>query len=57
MAWTGIASILLPDGMTSHKTFKLPLDLTDTETSSLKLESDKNLLRECNIMKLWNALG
>lgn len=31
MAWTGIASILLPKGMTSHKTFKLPLDLNYVE--------------------------
>ena len=27
ITWTGIASILLPEGMTSHRTFKLPLDL------------------------------
>ena len=27
IAWTGIASILLPKEVTSHKTFKLPFDL------------------------------
>ena len=53
MAWTGIASILLPNGITSHKTFKLPLDLTNNETSFLKLESDKKRLRECNVI-VWD---
>ena len=48
MAWTGIASILLPN--TSHKNFKLPLDLTNTETLCLKLKSDKKRLRECNVI-------
>ena len=52
MAWTGIALILLPNGMTSHKTFKLPLDLTNNDTSFLKLESDKKRLRECNVI-VW----
>ena len=41
MAWTGIASILLPNGMTSHRTFRLPLDLTNIETSFFKIESEK----------------
>ena len=31
VAWTGIASILLPNGMMRHKTFKLPYDLTNTK--------------------------
>ena len=33
MAWTGIASILLPKGMTSHRTFRLPLDLSNIESA------------------------
>ena len=41
MAWTGIASILLPKGMTSHRTFRLPLDLTTIESAFVKLDSDK----------------
>ena len=32
MAWTGIASVLLPKGMTSHKTFQLPLNLNNVES-------------------------
>ena len=41
MAWTGIASILLPKGITSHRTFRLPLDLSTINTAFLNLESDK----------------
>ena len=47
MEWTGIALILRPKGMTSHKSFELPLDLTSTETSFVKLDSDKKMLRRC----------
>ena len=32
LAWTGIASILLSWDITSHNVFKLPLDLSNTET-------------------------
>ena len=37
MAWTGIASILLPEGMTSHRTYKLPLDLSNIETTLISV--------------------
>ena len=53
MAWTGIASILLPKGMTTHRTFRLPLDLSSIENSFLKLESDKKKLRETKVI-IWN---
>jgi len=53
MTWTGIASILLPRGMTSHRTFKLPLNLNDVETSFFKLESDKKKLRETDLI-IWD---
>ena len=53
MAWTGIAFILLPKGMTIYRTFRLPLDLSKIETSFLKLESDKKLLREAHIIN-WD---
>ena len=53
MAWTGIASILLPKGMTSHRTFRLPLDLNSIETAFLKFESDKKKLREVDII-IWD---
>ena len=45
MAWTGIASILLPKGMTSHRTFRLLLDLNNIETAFLKFESDKKKIK------------
>lgn len=41
MAWTGIALILLPKGMTSHRTFRLPLNLSTIEISFLQFQSDK----------------
>ena len=41
MAWTGVASILLPKGMTSHKSFNLPLDLENTDNIFLKNKHDK----------------
>lgn len=53
MAWTGIASILLPSGMTSHRTFRLPLNLSDRDTPRLTLETDKKKLREADII-LWD---
>ena len=37
MAWTGIASLLLCKGMTSHQSFRLPLNLDNIETAFLKL--------------------
>ena len=40
-----IASVLLPRGMTSHRTFKLPLDLNNIENAFLKLESDKKKIK------------
>ena len=49
MAWTGIVSILLPKGVTSHKTFKLSFDLTSIKTSFIKLDSHKKRLRQLNV--------
>ena len=53
MAWTGIASILLPQGMTSHRTFRLPLNLNDIEIAIFKLESDKRRLRDADVI-IWD---
>ena len=39
MAFTGIASILLPKGKTVHKTFHLPVPLHSDSTSNLKMQS------------------
>ena len=41
MAWIGVASILLPKGMTNHKSFNLPLDLENTDNIFLKNKHDK----------------
>ena len=53
MAWTGIASLLLPQGRTSHRTFRLPLNLSEVEISTLNLETDKTKLREADVI-LWD---
>ena len=53
MAWTGIASILLPGGATSHKIFKLPLDMKNTENLIIKSDFDKKKIRECDVI-LWD---
>ena len=53
MAWMGIASILLPGGMTSHRTFRLPIELDKFEVAVLELESERKKLRECNII-IWD---
>jgi hypothetical protein len=37
IAWAGIAAMLLPGSCTLHSRFKLPLNLTDTSVSSLKI--------------------
>ena len=50
MAWTGIASILLTKGMTSHRTFRLPLDITDREKIYVTFDEDKKKLRECDVI-------
>ena len=56
VAWTGIAATLLPNGMTSHKLFKFPLDLNDANTSFVKSDCDKKRLRECDVL-IWDAGG
>ena len=39
IAFTGIAAILLPQGKTIHKTFKLPFPLHHDSTSNIKIQS------------------
>lgn len=47
MTWIGRASILLPKGMASNKTFRLLLDLNNIDSAFLKLESDrKNYMKQ-----------
>ena len=53
MAWTGIASTLLPNGMTSHKIFKLPLDLKNGKSCNNKSDKEKKHLIEADII-IWD---
>lgn len=50
MAWTGIASILLPGGMTSHKVFKLPISMKDTKKLYITMESDISRIKNCDVI-------
>ena len=52
MASGGIASILLPKGVTSHKTFKLPFNFTSTVISNMT-DSHKKSLRESDVI-VWD---
>ncbi|XP_055714240.1 uncharacterized protein LOC129808488 [Phlebotomus papatasi] len=53
-AWTGIAASLLPTGRTVHSTFKLPLNLTETATCNVRVNSpDGQKLEEADII-LWD---
>ena len=53
MAWTGIASTILPKGMTSHRTFRLPLNLSEVECIYFKHQSDKQKLIDADIL-IWD---
>lgn len=56
MAFTGIASILLPNGRTSHKTFGMKVPLTPDSVSSIKPNSSKaRLLAEIDIFLMDEA--
>lgn len=57
MAWTGIAAILLKGGQTVHSTFQLPLNLNDTTTCGLKVNSKAALaIREKKII-IWDEIS
>lgn len=50
-AFTGIAAILLPEGMTVHKAFALPVPLLPDSTSNLKYQSNEsNYLRNVSVI-------
>ncbi|KAL4101149.1 hypothetical protein QTP88_021169 [Uroleucon formosanum] len=54
VAWTGIAAMLLPGGRTVHSRFRLPLILTDTSVSSLKVNSKKaSTIRKSKLI-IWD---
>jgi hypothetical protein len=54
VAWTGIAATLLSGGRTVHSRFKLPLILTDTSISSLKVNSkEASTIRKLKLI-IWD---
>lgn len=52
VAWTGIASILLPCGTTSHRYFNLPIELTEDGICFTK-PRDKRRLQEVDVV-IWD---
>lgn len=50
MAWTGIASLLLPFGMTVHRTFKLPRNFNNIFTCQIKQEVEKRRLQKADVI-------
>lgn len=52
VAWTGIASIILPGGITSHKLFSLPINSTDNHISELE-KRDKERLYAMEVI-IWD---
>lgn len=50
MAWTGIAALLLPRGMTVHRTFHLPRDFAKLESCMLNSEAEKQKLRRARVI-------
>ncbi|GKC54333.1 DNA helicase [Tanacetum coccineum] len=54
VASSGVASLLLPAGRTTHSRFKLPLDLTDTSVCSIKKNTQlANLIKETSLI-IWD---
>ena len=56
VASSGIASTLLQSGRTVHSTFKLPLDLSDTENTTCNISRNSgaaHLLRKCSFI-VWD---
>ncbi|GKF14902.1 DNA helicase [Tanacetum coccineum] len=54
VASSGVASLLLPAGRTSHSRFKLLLDLTDTSVCSIKKNTQlANLIKETSLI-IWD---
>ena len=50
MVRMGIASILIPKGMTNHRLFRLPSELNDIEIGQLTLKIYKRKLRESDVI-------
>ena len=57
MAWTGIASQLLPGGSTCHYTLGLPMEMTANCTSSLNIDDGKaDALRRASVL-IWDEIS
>lgn len=54
VASSGIASLLLPDGRTAHSKFKIPIDISEFSTCSIKHLSDlASLIRSTDLI-IWD---
>ncbi|XP_076957793.1 uncharacterized protein LOC143633361 [Bidens hawaiensis] len=54
VAASGIASLLLPSGRTTHSRFKIPLDMTDISTCNIKKNTQlAQLLKETSLI-IWD---
>ncbi|XP_076927126.1 uncharacterized protein LOC143590569 [Bidens hawaiensis] len=54
VAASGIASVLLPSGRTSHSRFKIPLDMTDESTCNIKTNTHlAQLINETTVI-IWD---
>ena len=54
VAYTGIAALLLDGGKTAHSQFKIPLDLTDTSTCGISMQSDLGRnIASCSLI-IWD---
>lgn len=54
VAWTGIAAMLLPNGRTVHSRFKLPLKLTESSVSFLKVNSKEAEIIKAARLIIWD---
>ena len=56
VASSGIASLLLPGGRTSHSRFKLPLDIHETSTCNISKDSDLGKLIARTKLIIWDEV-
>lgn len=54
VAWIGIASILLPGGSTSHRVFKLPIEIDTYSKCYFKNAKDKIQFYETDVI-IWDG--
>ena len=54
MASSGVASLLLPKGRTAHSRFKIPFDITDASTCSVKRGTMLAELLQVTALIIWD---